>query len=98
MPTERIRNSLSQLKIELDAADKLDGATNESLSTAVDNVEELIETRSSQSQPPSEASSETSPVTLSESLRREVVALESDHPRLFAAVNQLAEALANLGI
>lgn len=98
MNSQELRQTLEELKRELARPEQLDVSTRESLEqlsaeidrrlageTATTNAKEALET-------PAEEPS------FAEQLQSYLLEIETDHPKLTRAVNQVAAALANLGI
>jgi outer membrane protein TolC len=88
MKKEILQAKLEQLRTELAGASGLDEKTYVQLRALVADIERAIETESE------DAESEP----LSEQVEDMVLKFEAEHPQLTSALNQVAAALANIGI
>lgn len=92
MPEKHLLQTLDQLQDELSQMERVDDETRAALKNVTDAIEQrLSQTASS----PERAESQDS---LSGQLQDFMLGIEAEHPRLTRAVNQVAAALANLGI
>jgi hypothetical protein len=87
MNKDILHAKLEELRTQLAGAAKLDDKTYAQLRALVTDIEQAIE-----SDEPREGDS------LSEQAEDLVLKFEADHPQLTSALNQVASALANLGI
>jgi hypothetical protein len=90
MDKTRVLESLRTLQAELADADRLD----EQSRAALEQVTAEIQRKLAGEQPVSQHDSET----LTGRLQEAVLDFQAEHPQLTGAVNQMAAALANLGI
>ena len=87
MPREKLRDTLKQLKTEIDAGVALGPEQRGVLSDALSEIETLLE---------SEDESDSSPLVAK--LREAEAHFEESHPNLTIAVGAVADALSKLGI
>ncbi len=78
---------LEQLRAELSASSALDESRHEQLQALINEIERTVETPA-----PEDHGS------LADDVQDLVLKFETDHPRITSALNQVASALANLGI
>lgn len=90
MDKNRVLDALHTLKAELSGANTLDDASRESLLAITADIHRQLE--SGRSLPPEEEES------IAGRLQDSILEFETEHPQVTAAVNQVAAALANLGI
>lgn len=90
MDKNRVLDALHTLKAELSGANTLDDASRESLLAITADIHRQLE--SGRSLPREDEES------LAERLQDSILEFETEHPQVTAAVNQVAAALANLGI
>ncbi len=88
MKKETLQTKLEQLRTELAAASALDEKTHAQLRDLVADIEHAIETEGE----------ETESEPLINQVDDLVLKFEAKHPQLTSALNQVAAALANLGI
>jgi hypothetical protein len=88
MDTQRIHEALQTLQAELAHASKLDDASRESIQRVIDDIEARLQA--------GDAAAEDE--SLSGRLQDSLLEFEAEHPQITSAVNQVAAALANLGI
>ena len=89
MDRERIADALAVLRTELDDSSQLSDEARAALRKMTDDVERLL------NKPP-EPGDESAPS--SSGLQAALLEFEAEHPQLTGALNQVATALANLGI
>ena len=90
MDKNRVLDALHTLQAELSGANTLDDASRQSLLAVTADIHRQLET--GRSLAPEEEES------LADRLHDSILEFEAEHPQLTAAVNQVAAALANLGI
>ena len=90
MEKQQLQESLAKLHGELSDQEKLDDDTRQLLKKFADDINRLLDDEDE-----SAANDVTPP---SEQVHDLVLKFEADHPRLTAALNQVATALANMGI
>lgn len=90
MDKNRVLESLRTLQAELADADQLDDQARDALKQVTTEIQRLLDG----GQPVSRGDRES----LSGRLQDAVLEFETEHPQLTGAVNQVAAALANLGI
>jgi len=90
MDRSELRKTLEQVQDELANAESVDDKTRQLLTTLTDDIRRLSEQ--------SGRASAESVEPLTDQVQDLVLQFESDHPRLTTALNQVAGALANLGI
>jgi len=90
MEKQRLQELIAELQAELEKADRVDDSTREALSTVTDDIERLMV----QEVPASREEGESLAGRMQDSL----LEFETEHPQITRVVNQLAAALANLGI
>jgi hypothetical protein len=88
MDTQRVTEALETLQAELAHAPKLDAASRASIQQVIDEIEARLAV--------GDATEEDEP--LSGRLQDSLLEFETEHPQITSAVNQVAAALANLGI
>lgn len=88
MDKQRVNEALETLQAELAQASQLDEASRASIQKVIDD----IEARLGLDDEPAEEE------TLSDRLQDSLLEFEAEHPQITSAVNQVAAALANLGI
>ena len=93
MDKSKLQQTLAQVHAELADAESVDGDTRQLLTTLTDDIERLLE-----KDPPQPAAEATDDGPLSKQVRGLVLQFESEHPKLTTALNQVADALAGLGI
>ena len=93
MDKSKLQPTLAQVLNELADADAVDNDTRQLLTRLTDDIQRLLE---KDKQPTPEPNADEGP--LSKQLRDLVLQFESDHPKLTTALNQVADALAGLGI
>lgn len=86
MNREELHAKLEQLRTELAGCEQLDEKTHSQLRGLVADIERSIEGAAAEGEP------------LSEQAENLVLKFEADHPELTSVLNQVATALANLGI
>ena len=91
MDKSELRTTLEKVHAELANAESVDDDTRELLTALTDDLERL-----SSDQTEGESAEHVGP--LSARVHDLVLRFETDHPRLTTALNQVADALANLGI
>jgi chromosome segregation ATPase len=89
MNKETLHTKLEELRSQLAAVSALDEKTHDRLRSLVADIERAIEHRGDSNQPGE---------LLSEQVDDLVLKFEAEHPQLTSALNQVAAALANLGI
>jgi len=92
MDSRELRETLESLKNELASADKLDAPTRESLEALSAEIHRRLDGTSNPDDSP------TGEASLTDQLQDYLLEIETEHPKLTRAVNQVAAALANLGI
>ena len=90
MEKEQLISTLKELHEDLSSAEQVDDETLEHLKTLTGDIQGLLERVEKPEQPEIDS--------LSGRLKEAVLKFESDHPRLGMALNQVADALGNLGI
>ena len=90
MDKDRVLDALHTLKAELSGANTLDDASRQSLLVITADIHRQLEEGGTL--PPEEEES------LTGRLQDSILEFEAEHPQVTAAVNQVAAALANLGI
>jgi hypothetical protein len=90
MDKNRVLDALHTLQAELSGANTLDDASRQSLLAVVADIHRQLEAGGDV---PSEESE-----SLGGRLQDSILEFETEHPQVTAAVNQVAAALANLGI
>ena len=90
MDKNRVLDALHTLQAELAGADRVDEPARAALEQITLDIERLLEKNEGLSPDDSD--------TLAERLQDAVLEFETEHPQLTGAVNQVAAALANLGI
>ena len=88
MDTQRVTEALQTLQAELAHASQLDEASRASIQRVIDEIEARLAV--------GDAAPEEEP--LSGRLQDSLLEFEAEHPQITSAVNQVAAALANLGI
>jgi hypothetical protein len=88
MPREKLRDTLKQLKTEIDAGAALGPEQRSVLSDALSEIETLLESE--------EDAPDSSPLVAK--LREAEAHFEESHPNLTIAVGAVADALSKLGI
>ena len=86
MPTERLRETLQELRAELARSDAGDAETRESVQATALEIDAWLE----RPEPPEES--------WSDRLRIGVARFEKEHPRLAATLQRVVDALSDLGI
>ena len=90
MQKHELQETLAKLHGELSDQEKIDDATRQLLKKFADDINRLLD---------DDATTSTDDVEpLSEQVQDLVLKFETDHPQLTAALNQVASALANMGI
>ena len=92
MPEKHLLQTLEQLQDELTQMERVDDETRAALKEVTDAIGRRLD-QSASSPDPAEAHE-----SLSGQLQDFMLGIEAEHPRLTRAVNQVAAALANLGI
>jgi ElaB/YqjD/DUF883 family membrane-anchored ribosome-binding protein len=90
MEKQQLQNTLAALHGELSDREQIDDDTRALLKAFADDINRLLDDETETS------ADEVEP--LSEQVQDLVLKFESDHPQLTAALNQVASALANMGI
>ena len=90
MDKSELLKTLEKVHVELADAQSVDDATRQLLTTLTDDIRRLSEQ--------SDTASAESVEPLTAQVQDLVLQFESDHPQLTTALNQVAGALANLGI
>jgi len=90
MQKHELQETLAKLHGELSDQEKIDDATRRLLKKFADDINRLLDDDATTS------SGDVEP--LSEQVQDLVLKFETDHPQLTAALNQVASALANMGI
>ena len=90
MQKRQLQEILAKLHGELSDQEKIDDATRQLLKKFADDINRLLDDAATTS------ADDVEP--LSEQVQDLVLKFETDHPQLTAALNQVASALANLGI
>jgi hypothetical protein len=90
METQRLLQTLKQLRAEIAHAESVDPDTLAQLEAAIGNLQEELERRGAK--PPADIEPATS------GLKDALLKFESEHPQLSAAVGRVADALAAMGI
>ncbi|WP_428306324.1 DUF4404 family protein [Lacipirellula sp.] len=90
MDKNRVLDALHTLQSELSGANTLDDASRQSLLAITADIHRKLE--ADDDVPPEEGES------LGGKLQDSILEFEAEHPQVTAAVNQVAAALANLGI
>src|SRR5262249_38318451 len=88
MDKKRVLEALDVLRVELTDAEHLDGDARQALERVTGDIQRLLANENPSS----------SGDTLAKRLEHAWLDFEAEHPKLTQAVNQLANALANLGI
>ncbi|MEQ8212122.1 MAG: DUF4404 family protein [Lacipirellulaceae bacterium] len=93
MNSQELRETLEELKRELARPEQFDVPTRESLEQLSEEIDRRLasETKEALETPAEEPS-------FTEQLQSYLLEIETEHPKLTRAVNQVAAALANLGI
>ena len=89
MQKHQLQETLAKLHGELSDQQEIDDDTRQLLKKFADDINRLLE---------DDAASADEVEPLSEQVQDLVLKIEADHPRLTAALNQVASALANMGI
>lgn len=89
MDQQRIADALAVLRAELDDASQLSDEQRAALRRVTDDVERLLERQPAAGDRPEPTAS---------GLQQALLEFEAEHPQLTGALNQVATALANLGI
>ncbi len=97
MENKQLLQTLENLHQQLQSASSVDTATRETLQKLAADIGRLSEARSTDADA-TEAGSPGPSVPLAEELHEQLLKFEVDHPQLTHAINQVAAALANLGI
>ncbi|QDT00652.1 DUF4404 family protein [Adhaeretor mobilis] len=92
MDSRELRETLESLKRELANSEKLDTPTRESLEELSAEIHRRLDGTSDAGDSP------TGEASLTDQLQDYLLEIEAEHPRLTRVVNQVAAALANLGI
>ena len=95
MDKQRVLEALNTLRAELADAEGLDPASRAELERAAEDVERQLHARAAAEAP---AETEASDEPLAGRLQDAVQEFGAEHPQITGAVNQVAAALANLGI
>lgn len=90
MEKSELRDTLAKVQAELTSAKSVDDETRRMLTELTDDIERLSEQ--------SEEESAEQVESLGEQVQDMMLQFETEHPRLTNALNQVAAALANLGI
>ncbi len=90
MQKHELQETLAKLHGELSDQEKIDDATRQLLKKFADDINRLLDDDATTS------ADDVEP--LSEQVQDLVLKFETDHPQLTAALNQVASALANMGI
>ncbi len=90
MQKHELQETLAKLHGELSDQEKIDDATRRLLKKFADDINRLLDDAATTS------ADDVEP--LSEQVQDLVLKFEADHPQLTAALNQVASALANMGI
>jgi hypothetical protein len=90
MQKQQLQEALAKLHGELSDQEQLDDGTRQLLKKFADNINRLLDKE--------DESAADEVVAPSEQAQDLVLKFEADHPRLTAALNQVASALANMGI
>lgn len=90
MDKNRVLDALHTLQAELSGANTLDDASRQSLLATIADIHRQLET---DAELPTEEGE-----SLGGKLQDSILEFEAEHPQVTAAVNQVAAALANLGI
>jgi ElaB/YqjD/DUF883 family membrane-anchored ribosome-binding protein len=90
MQKHELQETLAKLHGELSDQEKIDDATRQLLKKFADDINRLLDDVATTS------ADDVEP--LSEQVQDLVLKFETDHPQLTAALNQVASALANMGI
>ena len=88
MPRQRLLQTIEQLHSELADMEQVDAQTRAALGQVTDAIKKQLD------DDPQAVEGES----LGQQLQDFMLGIEADHPRLTRAVNQVADALANLGI
>ena len=89
MREQHLRQTLEQLRSELQRADTIDDRSRELLRSVLGDIEDLLERKQKRG---------TEPESIIEQLREAVRAFETTHPTLTSAIGRVADALAGIGI
>ena len=89
MQKHQLQETLAKLHGELSDQQEIDDDTRQLLKKFADDINRLLD---------DDAASADEVEPLSEQVQDLVLKIEADHPRLTAALNQVASALANMGI
>lgn len=106
MPKQHLLETLSELQAELAAMQTVDPQTRADLERVIDRIQRQIDepqaaTPAADQDRPANAPDEElgrDEESLTTQLQDFMLGIEADHPQLTRAVNQVAAALANLGI
>ncbi len=90
MPKKDLAKTLAQVHAELAEAQSIDDDTRKLLTKLTEDIQQILE----QDEPQTSDGSEP----LSEQVNDLMLQFETEHPQLTFALNQIAAALANLGI
>ncbi len=89
MQKHQLQETLAKLHGELSDQQEIDDDTRQLLKKFADDINRLLD---------DDAASADEVEPLSEQVQDLILKIEADHPRLTAALNQVASALANMGI
>ena len=90
MQKHELQETLAKLHGELSDQEKIDDSTRQLLKKFADDINRLLDD--------AQTTSADDVEPLSEQVQDLVLKFETDHPQLTAALNQVASALANMGI
>ena len=90
MQKHELQETLAKLHGELSDQEKIDDASRQLLKKFADDINRLLDD--------AQTTSADDVEPLSEQVQDLVLKFEADHPQLTAALNQVASALANMGI
>lgn len=96
MDKQRVLDALKTLRSELANVEGLDPTSRSELERVTDDIEQQLHARMPADEPPVEREEDAEP--LAGRLQEAVQEFGAEHPQITGAVNQVAAALANLGI